>query len=199
MHITSGKMKELTANDQNIGTYLLTTMAAKGFGTFGKYLLNYRCISLYHYSGLIVSVSQYFHRVFPKISYKVYVILFTLISFIIANQGLNSVISMSVPVLSIVYPIAITVVLLILVARFIPTKPIAQQIPLLIVAIESIFSLITTQGWFKISFIDHLPLKQHSLEWFPIAVIATILGYIISYFVKQDFIVYQKKIITTKT
>ena len=27
MHITSGKMKELTANDQNIGTYLLTTMA----------------------------------------------------------------------------------------------------------------------------------------------------------------------------
>ena len=75
---------------------------------------------------------------------------------------------MSVPVLSIVYPIAITVVLLILVARFIPTKPIAQQIPLLIVAIESIFSLITTQGWFKISFIDHLPLKQHSLEWFPI-------------------------------
>ena len=39
MHITSGKMKELTANDQNIGTYLLTTMAAKGFGTFGKYLL----------------------------------------------------------------------------------------------------------------------------------------------------------------
>ena len=98
-----------------------------------------------------------------------------------------------VPVLSIVYPIAITVVLLILVARFIPTKPIAQQIPLLIVAIESILSLITTQGWFKISFIDHLPLKQHSLEWFPIAVIATIFGYIISYFVKQDFIVYQKE------
>ncbi|MBF2260429.1 branched-chain amino acid-like transporter carrier protein BrnQ3 [Staphylococcus capitis] len=195
MHITSGKMKELTANDQNVGTYLLTTMAAKGFGTFGKYLLGIivalACITTA--CGLIVSVSQYFHRVFPKISYKVYVILFTLISFIIANQGLNSVISMSVPVLSIVYPIAITVVLLILVARFIPTKPIAQQIPLLIVAIESILSLITTQGWFKISFIDHLPLKQHSLEWFPIAVIATILGYIISYFVKQDFIVYQKE------
>ena len=32
-------MKELTANDQNVGTYLLTTMAATGFGTFGKYLL----------------------------------------------------------------------------------------------------------------------------------------------------------------
>ena len=27
MHVTPGKMKELTANDQNVGTYLLTTMA----------------------------------------------------------------------------------------------------------------------------------------------------------------------------
>ena len=81
-------------------------------------------------------------------------------------------------------------------ARFIPTKPIAQQIPLLIVAIESIFSLITTQGWFKISFIDHLPLKQHSLEWFHLNGFQSrcnYLGFIISYFVKQDFIVYQKE------
>lgn len=195
MHVTPGKMKELTANDQNVGTYLLTTMAATGFGTFGKYLLGIivalACLTTA--CGLIVSVSQYFHRILPKIPYKVYVIIFTLISFILANQGLNSVITMSVPVLSIVYPIAITVVLLILIARFVPTKPIAQQIPLVVIAIESILSLITTQGWIKISFIDHLPLKHYSLEWFPIAVIATIVGYIVSYFVKQKTIAYQKE------
>ncbi|MEB0065235.1 branched-chain amino acid transport system II carrier protein, partial [Pseudomonas sp. RTC3] len=81
---------------------------------------------------------------------------------------------------SVVYPIAITVVLLILIARFIPTKRIAQQVPLVIVTIESILSLITTQGWFKLPFIDNLPLKHYSLEWFPIAVIATIIGYTIS-------------------
>ncbi|MBX5318213.1 branched-chain amino acid transport system II carrier protein [Staphylococcus caprae] len=195
MHVTPEKMKELTANDQNVGTYLLTTMAATGFGTFGKYLLGIivalACLTTA--CGLIVSVSQYFHRILPKIPYKVYVIIFTLISFILANQGLNSVITMSVPVLSIVYPIAITVVLLILIARFVPTKPIAQQIPLVVIAIESILSLITTQGWIKISFIDHLPLKHYSLEWFPIAVVATIIGYIVSYFVKQKTIAYQKE------
>ena len=170
-------------------------MAATGFGTFGKYLLGIivalACLTTA--CGLIVSVSQYFHRILPKIPYKVYVIIFTLISFILANQGLNSVITMSVPVLSIVYPIAITVVLLILIARFVPTKPIAQQIPLVVIAIESILSLITTQGWIKISFIDHLPLKHYSLEWFPIAVVATIIGYIVSYFVKQKTIAYQKE------
>ena len=118
-------------------------------------------------------------------------IFFILVSFILANQGLNSVIKMSVPVLSVIYPVAITVILLILIARFIPTKRIAQQIPL-IVAIESILSLITTQGWIRISFIDDLPLKEYSLEWFPIAVVATLVGYMISYFVKQSNIVYQR-------
>ena len=54
-------------------------------------------------------------------------------SFLLANLGLNNVIAMSVPVLSIIYPVAITVVLLILLARFIPTKRIAQQIPIVVV------------------------------------------------------------------
>ncbi|MDU7764024.1 MAG: branched-chain amino acid ABC transporter substrate-binding protein, partial [Staphylococcus sp.] len=62
-----------------------------------------------------------------------------------------------------------------------------------IVAIESILSLITTQGWIRISLIDSLPLKEYSLEWFPIAVVATLVGYMISYFVKQSNIVYQKE------
>ena len=115
-----------------------------------------------------------------------------MISFILANLGLNAVISMSVPVLSVIYPIAITVVLLILLARFIPTKPIAQQIPIAVISIVSILSVISTNGWVKMSFIEALPLKQYSLEWFPIAVVATIIGYVVAKFVNQDHIVYQK-------
>ncbi len=100
---------------------------------------------------------------------------------------------MSVPVLSVIYPIAITVVLLILLARFIPTKPIAQQIPIAVISIVSILSVISTNGWVKMSFIEALPLKQYSLEWFPIAVVATIIGYVVAKFVNQDHIVYQKE------
>jgi LIVCS family branched-chain amino acid:cation transporter len=195
MAVSQDKIDSLTANDQNIGTYLLTTVASVGFGIFGKYLLGIivalACLTTA--CGLVVSVAEYFHRIFPKISYKVYVVIFTLISFILANQGLNSVITMSVPVLSIVYPIAITSVLLILIARFVPTKPIAQQIPVAVVTIVSILSVIHTQGWIKMSFIDSLPLKQYSLEWFPIAVVFTIVGYIVAVFVKhQSPIVYEK-------
>lgn len=196
MAVPQEKVASLIANDQNIGTYLLTTMASAGFGAFGKYLLGIivalACLTTA--CGLIVSVSEYFNRIFPRISYKTYVIIFTLVSFILANQGLNSVITMSVPVLSIVYPVAITSVLLILLARFIPTKPIAQQIPVAVVSIISILSVIHTQGWFKLSLIDNLPLKDYSLEWFPIAVITTIIGYIVApLFKKQKTIVYEKE------
>lgn len=195
MYLSNNTLKELANNNQNVGVYLLTTMAASGFGLFGKYLLGIivalACLTTA--CGLIVSVSQYFHRVFPKISYKIYTIFFTVISFILANLGLNSVIGMSVPVLSIIYPVAITMVLLILIARFIPTKPIAQQIPLIVVSIVSILSVISTNGWVKMPFIDALPLKQYSLEWLPIAAIATIIGYIVAKFVKQNHIVYQKE------
>lgn len=196
MAVPQEKVASLIANDQNIGTYLLTTMASAGFGAFGKYLLGIivalACLTTA--CGLIVSVSEYFNRIFPRISYKTYVIIFTLVSFILANQGLNSVITMSVPVLSIVYPVAITSVLLILLARFIPTKPIAQQIPVAVVSIISILSVIHIQGWFKLSLIDNLPLKDYSLEWFPIAVITTIIGYIVApLFKKQKTIVYEKE------
>ncbi|MBZ8171722.1 branched-chain amino acid transport system II carrier protein [Staphylococcus cohnii] len=194
MAVPQEKVASLIANDQNIGTYLLTTMASTGFGAFGKYLLGIivalACLTTA--CGLIVSVSEYFNRIFPRISYKTYVILFTLVSFILANQGLNSVITMSVPVLSIVYPVAITSVLLILIARFVPTKPIAQQIPVTVVSIVSILSVVHTQGWIKLGLIDNLPLKDYSLEWFPIAVITTIIGYIVApLFKKQKTIVYE--------
>ncbi|RZI10951.1 branched-chain amino acid ABC transporter substrate-binding protein, partial [Staphylococcus aureus] len=138
-------------------------------------------------------VSEYFHRIVPKVSYKAFVLVFILMSFIIANQGLNAVISMSIPVLSIVYPVAITVVLLILIAKFIPTKRITQQIPVIIVFILSIFSVISKLGWLKINFIESLPLRAYSLEWFPVAIIATILGYLVGIFVKQDPIKYQQE------
>ena len=39
MAVPQEKVASLIANDQNIGTYLLTTMASAGFGAFGKYLL----------------------------------------------------------------------------------------------------------------------------------------------------------------
>ncbi|MBU7166169.1 branched-chain amino acid ABC transporter substrate-binding protein, partial [Staphylococcus aureus] len=53
--------------------------------------------------------------------------------------------------------------------------------------------VISKLGWLKINFIESLPLRAYSLEWFPVAIIATILGYLVGIFVKQDPIKYQQK------
>lgn len=63
--------------------------------------------------GLITSCSETFVTLFPhSLSYKVYTIIFCLVSFCIANFGLSKIISYSIPVLMFLYPLAITLILL---------------------------------------------------------------------------------------
>lgn len=63
--------------------------------------------------GLITACSETFVGIFPKsLSYKKYVVLFCTISFLVANLGLSKIISISIPVLMLLYPLSITLVLL---------------------------------------------------------------------------------------
>ncbi|WP_186308238.1 branched-chain amino acid transport system II carrier protein, partial [Staphylococcus epidermidis] len=163
--------------------------------TFPKYLLAIilSLASLTTPSPLILSLTQYFHTILPNIPYKLFLIFFILLTFILPNQPLNSLIKISLPLLTLIYPLPITLIFLILIPPFIPTKPIPQQIPLIILPIQSILTLITTQPSIPISFIHHLPLKQYSLQSFPIPLLPTLLPYIITYFLKQSNILYQKQ------
>jgi len=70
--------------------------------------------------GLITSCAQMFSEMFPRsMSYNKYAVAFTLVSFIIANFGLNMIIQLSVPVLMFLYPLAITLIILSLLSPFI--------------------------------------------------------------------------------
>ena len=60
--------------------------------------------------GLIAATSEFFHRLLPAISYRTWMIVFTIISFALASAGLDSVLTIAVPIITFLYPIAITVV-----------------------------------------------------------------------------------------
>lgn len=61
-----------------------------------------------------------FSKMFPKsLSYNKYAVLFTTLSFTIANFGLNNIIQLSLPVLMFLYPLAITLIILSLLAPII--------------------------------------------------------------------------------
>lgn len=165
----------------NLGTYVLTFVAGDVFGAFGPVLLGLVVLSacLTTAVGLIVAVSEYFNELIPKVPYKAFVTLWTLISFGLANQGLNQVIETSVPVLYFIYPIAISTVLLLLFTYFVKSPKLALQLPIALVILMTIVTFLQRQGWVELGFVESLPLYSAQLEWIPVAVI----GYIIGYFV----------------
>ncbi|MFA9489445.1 MULTISPECIES: branched-chain amino acid transport system II carrier protein [unclassified Mannheimia] len=173
--ISAETITELNEKGQNIGTFILNSVATDTFGAFGRTLLGVivtlACLTTS--IGLIVTTSEYFNEVFPKISYKVYVLIFTLISFGIANQGLDFVISKSVPVLLVLYPIAMTVIFLMFINIFIKLPLLAQRLPLALVTVVSILSVAGVEA------LNALPLKSISMEWIPFAVAGTVIGYLV--------------------
>lgn len=62
--------------------------------------------------GLVVAFAQDFHHRFPKISYKTFLTINCLISFLIANLGLTTIITWSTPILMFLYPLAISLIIL---------------------------------------------------------------------------------------
>lgn len=180
--ISPETLAELATKNQDVGTYILNSAASQAFGSFGRTLLgiivSLACLTTT--IGLIASVSEYFNEIYHKISYKTYAAIFTLIGFVLANQGLSAVIGKSVPVLLVLYPIAITIILLLFINQLVPLSLSGQRVSLLLVTLISILSVA------EISFIQELPLKQYSMEWVPFAVIGYILGWLWQRIVFKD-------------
>lgn len=97
------------------GGLVLSEVSFYYLGNAGKILLAAIVISacLKTAIGLISACSQMFSEMFPNsLSYNQYAVGFTVLSFIIANQGLSTIISLSLPVLMFSYPLAIVLMLL---------------------------------------------------------------------------------------
>ncbi|WP_386690821.1 MULTISPECIES: branched-chain amino acid transport system II carrier protein [unclassified Lonepinella] len=180
-HLSEQALAYIQEKNLDIGTYLLNNIAQQTFGDLGRMILGIivtlACLTTS--IGLIVSVSEYFYEIYHKISYKFYALLFTVISFIIANQGLSTVLSKSVPVLLVLYPIAITVILLMFINIFTKLPLLAQRMSIGLVSIISLCSVL------EINFTAQLPLKAYSMEWVIFSISGLILGYILDIMVRK--------------
>lgn len=61
--------------------------------------------------GLVVASAQDFHKIFPKISYRTFLAFNCILSFIVANMGLDTIITWSTPILMLLYPLAISLII----------------------------------------------------------------------------------------
>ncbi|MFC7322348.1 branched-chain amino acid transport system II carrier protein [Halobacillus campisalis] len=96
------------------GGLIFAAVAQYFFGSFGAILLAIIIVlaCLKTSIGLISACSEFFHETFPKVSYQAFVLVLCLVSFTIANFGLNNIIQFALPVLMFLYPLAIVLILL---------------------------------------------------------------------------------------
>lgn len=96
------------------GGPVLGKAASYYFGTAGTLMLSIIILlaCLTTSIGLMTACGEYFHTLVPKISYKMWVLFFSSVSFVVANFGLANIINYSIPVLMFLYPLAIALMLL---------------------------------------------------------------------------------------
>ena len=124
--------------------------------------------------GLITSISQYFSTLTKKLSYRQWAVGITLFSFAVCNQGLNNILSISVPVLNAVYPVAIVLIVLGLCDRWLKNNNIVFPWTVGAVAVVSIvYSLDKLEvplGFVKDIF-SVLPFYKDGMGWVTVAVV----------------------------
>ncbi|BCP57751.1 branched-chain amino acid transport system II carrier protein [Streptococcus suis] len=171
---------DVLASDTHKGVYILSASTQAIFGPsaqlFLALMVTVTCFTTT--VGLIVSTGQFFNDRFPRLSYKVYATIFTLIGFGIANLGLSKIIAFSIPVLLVLYPITICLVMIIIVNKFVPLSVYGMQLTVGVVTVMSLVEVVAGQlGLEPVkAFFAALPLSQQSLTWLLPALVGIVLS-----------------------
>lgn len=174
---TSGGRFGTTAN----GAQTLTNVITYIFGKPGAVLLAviFTLACLTTCVGLITSCSQYFATLTSKVSYKGFVRILALLSMGIANMGLTQILSISVPVLNAIYPIAIMLIVLGMMNRVFKGNTMAYRLTIIFTGVVSVVDAlgqveVGVEALTKL--FERLPLYSQGLGWIVPAVVGMILG-----------------------
>ncbi|GAA1471908.1 branched-chain amino acid transport system II carrier protein [Corynebacterium felinum] len=158
------------------GAALLSAASLETLGTPGQVLFGgivlLACLTTA--VGLLAATSEFFNQLIPAVSYKVWLTVFVVISFIIASAGLGTVLKIAVPIIIFLYPIAITVVIITLIG-FVWRTPIFLGFRLAVWTV-TVWSLITTIAPEALSWALW---QEHNFGWVIPMVIALAVGMVV--------------------
>jgi LIVCS family branched-chain amino acid:cation transporter len=163
-----GATSQGIAGDAQNGVQILTTYVQHTFGTYGSLLLavviTLACLTTA--VGLLTACGEYFSRLLP-FSYRTVVVVFGLFSLGVSNQGLTQLISVSVPVLVGLYPLAIALVALSLLGNFWCSAPRVFVPTMAVTLVFGLFDAFNAAGFSKLvpGVLAHLPLAEQGLGW----------------------------------
>jgi LIVCS family branched-chain amino acid:cation transporter len=159
--------QEIAGEAQN-GVQILSSYVQHTFGMAGSVLLavviTLACLTTA--VGLLTACGEFFSQLLP-LSYRRVVVLLGVFSWLVANQGLNQLISVSVPVLVALYPLAIVLVALSLSDRLWCQT---SRVFVPVMAVTLLFGLMdglnasALKDWVPGVF-QHMPLAAQGLAW----------------------------------
>lgn len=163
------------------GAWVLRSIVKDVFGEPGAILLAsiFTLACLTTCVGLITSISQYFSKHLTKVSYRSFVFMISLFSFLVCNQGLDVILSISVPVLNAIYPMAIVLILLGLMDRWIGQRKYVYSLTICLVGIVSVvYSLKSLHIYlgFVSQLCEYLPFYKPGMGWVSVALVGVVLG-----------------------
>lgn len=161
------------------GAVTLTNVITYLFGKSGAVLLAalFTLACLTTSVGLITSCSQYFATLTKKITYKNWVRILALSSMTLANMGLTKILSVSVPLLNMIYPIAIMLIVLAMLDKFLKENKLVYPLTILFTGIVSVMHGLEGMGIeLGAKLLGGLPLYTQGLGWVVPAVIGILIG-----------------------
>ncbi|MBD7914425.1 branched-chain amino acid transport system II carrier protein [Clostridium sp. Sa3CUN1] len=172
------------------GAQTLTNVTTYIFGKPGAVLLAliFTLACLTTCIGLITSCSQYFTTLSEKISYEKWVAILSVFSLLSANMGLTKILSISVPILNAIYPIAIMLIVLAMLDFIFKGSKYIYGLTILLTGVVSVIDSLGQVGM-KIDILTNmiavLPLYKEGLSWLAPAILGIVLGLILK-FIKDE-------------
>lgn len=172
------------------GGIALAQIADHYLGTYGSILLALIVIlaCLKTGIGLITAFAETFTDLFPKRNYIVFVTLASALACLVATVGLTNIIQISLPVLMFIYPLAMTLILLVLVGPLFKQRPAVYRMTTYFTLIASILDGLNAcpDGIKQTSFVktlldfatNYLPFFKLGMGWIVPALIGLVIGLI---------------------
>lgn len=142
--------------------------------------------------GLITSTSEFFNTIFPGVSYKAWAIIFTVASILMATQGLNTVMTVAAPVITFLYPPAITLIFVALIEPLFRKNVYfywAYRLPIWVAVIWSAITVFISLGWgadLLTPIVGWAPMQDLSLGWVLPVVVAFVIGLVVDFMQKRE-------------
>lgn len=173
-----------TADDSRVE--ILVSLVYMTLGNFGKFALSL-CVTLACLTtaiGLTSSAGNFIEELtHGKVKYIYTVIVVTIISFLLSSLGVDAIINLAVPVLTIGYPIIIALVFYMMFDKKVPYNMayILMVVGVTIVAVIETFGEQLGLGAL-VEIIKSLPLAQFGFTWFIPSLVCFIIGWILGKF-----------------